>query len=284
MKFRNITVIGLGLIGGSLCRALLRSGISERITGIDAEKSVVEYASYNGFVNSATTSFMRGVSSSEIVVIATHVDSVVQIAHSIYKWIPDGCIITDVGSVKEVIVRGIESSIPENISFVGGHPIAGTENSGITSSDPDLFADKRVFLTPGKRTPPRAVERIAMMWEAAGSTVSEIDPKEHDEIFALVSHLPHAVAYSLVNTVISSGDLERLVGYAGGGFRDFTRIASSSPEMWKAIFMMNRDNLMEAVRLFKNSLGEIEEALESSDAEKLLEILSRVREAGIKQN
>lgn len=278
MRFNNISIIGLGLIGGSLCKALRNSGHVKKITGVDADKSVVDYALYNDFIDEGTTSFMRGVDVADIVVICTHVDTIVNIAEDILPIVPDGCVVTDVGSVKGEIVKRIEAFVPYGKFFVGGHPIAGTEKSGITNSDPKLYRGKRIFLTPTPSSGEQVVSEVREMWETAGGRVSEIDPAVHDRIFSLVSHLPHVVAYSLVDSVLSNSEVENTVEYAGGGFRDFTRIASSSPEMWKEILLMNRKNVLEAIKRFRKSFDEVEYALENSDEKALLDFLTRASE------
>lgn len=279
MKFNNIAVIGLGLIGGSLCRALKDSGRVEKVIGIDSDKSVIDYALYNEIIDGGTTSFMRGLGDSEIAVICTHVKSIPGVAEDIYTLLPDGCILTDVGSVKEKIVSDVESSLPDNLFYVGGHPIAGTENCGISNSDKALFRDKKVFLTPTSSTDSKALEKISNMWETVGSNIFTLSPGLHDSIFSLVSHLPHVVAYSLVNSVLMNSEVDDIFEYAGGGLRDYTRVASSSPEMWKEIFVMNRENVLHAIRGFKNSIEEIESAIESGDEKRLLAHLSRAAKA-----
>lgn len=278
MKFDNISVIGLGLIGGSLCRALRNSGQVGNVTGIDADKSVIDYALYNGFADSCTTSFIRGVDVADIVVICTHVDTIAEIAGDIQDLVPSGCVITDVGSVKGEIVRRVHTSLPQGIFFVGGHPIAGTENPGIRNSDAELFRGKRIFLTPVAENGEEHVEKVRDMWELAGGVVSEIPSDVHDRIFSLVSHLPHITAYSLVDAVSASSEVENIFEYAGGGLNDFTRVASSSPEMWKEILLMNRDNVLNAVKIFRKSLGNIESALEAGDEQALLDFLKKVSE------
>lgn len=281
MKFANISVIGLGLIGGSLCKALKKSGRVGKVTGVDSDKSVVDYALYNDFVDDCTTSFMRGVSKAEIVVICTYVDTIAGISEDIKDLVPGGCVITDVGSVKSAIVERVSAIMPEGKFFVGGHPIAGTERSGIQNSDPLLYRNKRIFLTPAETTDESAIERVREMWELTGGSVSTMPPDLHDTIFSLVSHLPHVVAYSLIDAVSArTEDVANIFDYAGGGLRDFTRVTSSSPHMWKEILMMNRDNVLKDIKNFRKSLKQMEEAIESDDGQSLLDFLSRASEQG----
>jgi len=272
-SINNISIIGLGLIGGSLCRVFKSSDEVSNVVGVDTDATVVNYAKDNGFVDQATCSLAKGVEEAELVVICTYVDSIAEIASELYDIVPEGCVITDVGSVKEDIVRRIDDTIGENIFFVGGHPIAGTENSGIQHAYPELFRGKNIYLTPSDNTDRTALEKVTEMWEKAGGTVSEIPPFVHDRIFAMVSHLPHVVAYSLINCVGSVKDIENIFQYSGGGLKDYTRIASSSPAMWKEIFGMNRKNVLDAIKSFRISMQEIENAIESGDSGKLLELL-----------
>lgn len=277
-RFNAITVIGLGLIGGSLCRALRSCGNVSKVVGVDKNPASVDYALEKGFVDQAVTSLSPEVEGAEIVVICTYVETIPEIAAELVKKVPQGCVITDVGSVKEEIVNRIEKTVDPGIYFVGGHPIAGTENSGVRYADTDLFRGKSIYLTTTENTDRSAFEKVKHMWENAGGMVSEINPGVHDRIFALVSHLPHVVAYSLVNSIGSVKDIENIFEYSGGGLRDYTRIAASSPGMWKEIFTMNRKNLLDAIGAFRKSLQEIENSIASDDSDKLLELLKEAVE------
>ncbi len=269
MEFEKITIVGLGLIGGSLAWALKKSKQVKTVVGVDPDKETVKYALGNGIIDEGSSDINEGVEGAEIVVIATHVGIIPDTAKSIFESATEGAIITDVGSVKSSIVKRIESDLPEKLHFVGGHPIAGTEHSGVKFADSNLFNARRCILTPTQKTETEAVNKISKMWEALGSQVYEMDPETHDHIFGIVSHLPHVIAFSLVNTVLNAKDNDELMDFAGGGLKDYTRVAASSPEMWTEIFKANKDQLLGAISKFKGTLKEIEQAIENEDFESL---------------
>ena len=274
MLFGKVTIVGLGLIGGSLAWALKESGEVRTVCGVDSDPGSVEYAIETGIIDEGSTDAAEAVPGAEVIVAATYVGSIADTVRSLIPHADDGALITDVGSVKAVIVRDVESFIPGRLGFVGGHPIAGTENSGVRNAILGLFSGKRFILTPTAITPGAAKEKIRALWKLVGSDVYEMDPDSHDRIFGLVSHLPHAAAYALVDAILSSGDPDTLLDFAGGGLRDYTRIASSSPEMWADIMTANRDNVLGALRQLKESLSKIESALEKGDRDALLKIFN----------
>ncbi len=275
MKFKKITIIGLGLIGGSLARALKESQEVETVFGIDSDKKSVQYAIDNGIIDQGSSDVTEGVPGAEIIVVSTHVGIIAETAKSIFPVLREGSIITDVGSVKSSIVKGIEHDLPDNIHFIGGHPIAGTENSGVLSADSSLFEGRRCILTPTEKTDIEAKSKVKSMWELVGSEVYEMDAETHDHIFGIVSHLPHIVAYSLINTVLNAQDSGELLEFAGGGLKDYTRVAASEPEMWAQIFKANKTHLLKAISMFKDSLQNIESAIERDDFETLMKELDK---------
>ena len=275
MQFKKITIIGLGLIGGSLARALKETGEVETVFGIDRDKESLEYALSKGIIDKGYSDINEGVPGAEIIVISTHVGIITDTAKSVFSVAAEGAIITDVGSVKSLVVKGIEPDLPKNLHFIGGHPIAGTENSGVKSADSKLFNGRRCILTPTEKTASEAIRKVTLMWQSVGSEVHEMDAETHDHIFGTVSHLPHLVAYSLMNTVLSAPDSEKLLEFAGGGLKDYTRVAASSPEMWVEIFKANKSHLLEAISMFKNSLGKIEDAIKSEDFDTLKKELDK---------
>jgi prephenate dehydrogenase len=272
MLFGKVTIIGLGLIGGSLAQALRESGEVRTVSGVDSDSDSVKYALENGIIDEGSTDVEEAVSGAEVIVAATYVGTIVDTIRLAVPHAEDGALITDVGSVKAGIVREIESFIPGRLGFVGGHPIAGTENSGVRNSDPALFRGKRCILTPADKTSPELKEKAGALWRLTGSEVYEMDPDAHDRVFGLVSHLPHAAAYALVDAILSSDNPDTLLDFAGGGLRDYTRVASSSPEMWVDIMTANRGNVLAALRQLGTSLSKIESALEKGDREALLKI------------
>ena len=278
MTFKKVAVVGLGLIGGSLAAALRNSGEVGEVFGVERDTESLRFALEGGIADAGSSEIGPGISGSEIVVAATYVDIIAGVAKEVSGFISPGTVVCDTGSVKTPIVREMEKG-PRNIRFVGAHPIAGRETSGIRESDPALFSGKRCVVTPVESTCPEALSMVKTLFSLVGSEVVEMDPESHDEIFSLVSHLPHAVAYSLVSAVASSGGKRDLFGFSGGGLADFTRVAGSSPEMWAGIFIENRDALLRAIRGFSGKLEEIEKALVSGNVEELVTLLREARDS-----
>jgi prephenate dehydrogenase len=224
------------------------------------------------------TEWAKGLLDAEIVVLATPVESIVELLPRVASWCQDKAIVTDVGSVKGSIVEEAERSLPSPGRFVGGHPIAGTENSGVDASFATLFVDRRTILTPTERTDPKALEKVRRLWEVVGSTVVLMDTDHHDRVMGFVSHLPHIVAYALVHTVYSEDQREgNLARFSAGGFLDFTRIASSHPEMWRDICLMNRDALLEALESYALTLDKLKELISAKDGQGLEEHFAQCR-------
>lgn len=279
MKFNKITIVGLGLIGGSLAKALKESNQVGTVVGIDTDEETIKYGFDTKIIDEGASSLNEVICDSDIIVIATYVGMIEDTAKSVFDIATDKTIITDVGSVKSSVVRGIEADLPFNLHFVGGHPIAGTENSGLRFADSNLFKDRRCILTPTERTNSEAKNSVKSMWELVGSHVYEIDPETHDHIFSIVSHLPHVVAYSLMNSVLDAQDAEQLLDFAGGGLKDYTRVAASSPQMWAEIFKANKDQLLSSISKFKSSLEDIENAIENEDLKALKSVLENAAAA-----
>lgn len=279
--FDKVAIIGLGLIGGSLAKAAKGENLFKKVVGIGRNEKNLKKGIDLGAIDSYTTNPAEGVSDVDLVVVATPPGVIVEIIKKVVPYVPDGCIITDVGSIKEEIVKGVERLIPndDNIYFVGGHPIAGTENSGIEAINPCLFIGHKCVLTPTSKTNRSALERIKTMWEKVGCKVISMDMTKHDNIFALVSHLPHVVAFSLINAIINMKDTkEDILSYSAGGLKDFTRIAASHPTMWKDIFLMNKENVLNSIAHFQSSLEEIKRAIAEEDSEKLVSEFQKSRE------
>lgn len=279
MTFKKVTVIGLGLIGGSLAWALKESKRVANVCGVDIDRESLDYALANNMIDSGSSEPEEGVSGAEIVVIAVRVGAITEVAKSIIPSLGQGTVLTDVGSVKLNIVNEMEELVPSGIHFVGGHPIAGTERSGVMSADRQLYRGKRVILTPTAKTHTAAKDKVSSLWKAAGTEIHELDPPTHDRIFGFVSHLPHLVAYSLIDTVLNADDSQALFDFAGGGLGDYTRIAASSPDMWTDIFEANKVNILKAIGEFKASLEKIETAIKNGDRDSLIEILTKVSRA-----
>lgn len=276
--FETMTVVGVGLIGGSLARVCKERGLVSRVVGLGRGQENLRKALELGVIDVLETDWEKGIRGAELVVLATPVESIVGLFPRLAPLCGDDTLVTDVGSVKGAIVEEAERTLPRPGLFVGGHPIAGTENSGVEASFASLFTDRKTILTPTERTCPEAVRRVRELWEEAGSNVVVMDRQNHDRVMGFVSHLPHIVAYALVHTVYSEDQKEgNLAGFSAGGFLDFTRIASSHPEMWRDICLMNRDALMEAVESFSLTLDKFRAMISTRDGPGLENHFDRCR-------
>ena len=264
----RLAVVGVGLIGGSFAIALREAGVVKTIVGIGRSKSNLEQALSLGIVDEIFYSVAEGVRNAQLVFISVPVCSIPTTVQEIATAISPGCIVTDGGSVKAEIVRKCESLLPPGCFFVGGHPIAGTEHSGAAAAFSTLYRGKRCILTPTNNTDPAALDIVSRLWEATGAVVCSMDPGRHDRILAEISHLPHVVAYALVHAVgITDAEGENVLSYTAGGFRDFTRIASSDPVMWRDIALMNREALLASIDGFSTSLAMLRQQIDGRDSE-----------------
>ena len=270
MAIDHLTVIGVGLIGGSFARAMREAGAVKKITGTDISRTNLEEALSLGICDEITQDSINAVKGAQLVFIAVPVCSTMEVVAKIAPFLPNGCIVTDGGSVKEMIVRGCEELMPPDCHFVGGHPIAGTEYSGPAAAIASLYRGNRCILTPTERTDREALKTVAALWGLTGADVCYMEPGHHDRIFAEISHLPHAVAYALVHAV-GTADVEgeNVLSYTAGGFRDFTRIASSDPLMWRDIAVMNRQALLKSIDGFSASMLELRKRIDAADKDGL---------------
>lgn len=275
----RLAVIGVGLIGGSLSLALKEAGAVGEVVGCGRGKPNLEKALELGAIDSYQRDPLEAVKGADVVFLATPVKTLELVMKRCLPGLKPGAIVTDGGSVKGDVVRKIEPLLPEGIHFVPGHPIAGTENSGVEAAFPNLYQGKRCILTPTANTDPDALKLIRQMWTVAGSEVVEMALEKHDKVLAAISHLPHMVAYSLVNAVGSYDHYEEnILEYSAGGFRDFTRIASSDPTMWRDIAETNREALLEMMEQFESSFSELKADIAEGNGEKLFEFFLRSKQ------
>ncbi|KAF0215985.1 MAG: prephenate [Geobacteraceae bacterium] len=275
----RLAIIGVGLIGGSLARALREKGEVGEVVGIGRGEANLKRAVELGVVDRYSFDPVAGVEGADLIFLATPVRSIAGIVARIAPALTPGCVVTDGGSVKGEIVAACEELMPPRTFFVGGHPIAGTENSGVEASFATLYRGKRCIITPTAKTDEQALQKVVRMWELAGSEVVLMDAAKHDRVVAAISHLPHMVAYSLVNAV---GGYDRfdegILRYSAGGFRDFTRIASSDPAMWRDIALMNREGILEMMDFFSRYFAELRTLVEKGDSRGLEEFFARSKE------
>ncbi|HEV8664222.1 MAG TPA: prephenate dehydrogenase/arogenate dehydrogenase family protein [Candidatus Methylomirabilis sp.] len=263
--FRRMAVVGVGLIGGSLAAACRKRGLVETLVGFDADGGALQEALALGLVDEAARDAAAAAAGADVVVLAAPVGALEALAAAIAPALAPAALVTDVGSVKGDLVRRLEARLPAG-RYVPAHPIAGRERSGPAAASATLFEDARCVLTPTPRTDRQALARIRRLWEGVGAVVELMDPEEHDDIFAAVSHLPHAVAYALMNAMLDlQADGRDVLPYSAGGLRDFTRVAASDPTMWRDIFLANRPALLDALRRFRAALARLEAALAAGD-------------------
>lgn len=269
--FPTLSIIGVGLIGGSLGLAVRKHKVAHRVIGIGRDRRKLDKALDLGAVDEWTTDIYHGVREADLVVVCTPVESIVEFVQQAALNAQPKTLITDAGSTKELIVKQVEADLKKHkssIDFVGSHPMAGSEKNGAEHSRADLFEGRAVIVTPGKRSSPDAVERIHDFWRAVGATVLQMSPAEHDRAVAAISHVPHVVASALA----AASPAESLP-LAAGGWLDTTRIAAGDPELWRQILAQNRGHVLKALAQFEKVLSGIRAALEQENDAKLLKLL-----------
>ena len=278
--FENISIIGCGLIGSSVFRALKKNGLAKTVITFDNNKSVSEIIKKENLSDRIVSSPEEAVSNADLVLISTPLSSFESAVDSIKKNLKLGSILTDTSSVKKGANAIIKKMNLKNISWVPSHPVAGTEKSGPGAGSPDLFKDRWTILTPDSEVKNSDIKKISLFWESMGSKVKIMSAEDHDRILSLTSHLPHVIAYNIVKTAM--GDDEKMkkdvIRYSAGGLRDFTRIAASNPIMWKDIFIDNSDLIIDGINKFSKSLDEFKKAITEKDSKKLLEIFEKSKE------
>ena len=277
---RRLAVIGVGLIGGSLARALRGADCVGEVVGCGRSAANLERALELGVIDRWSHDPAQAVAGADLVFVAVPLGTMGQVFGAIRDALAPDAVVTDGGSVKGSVVldaRAAFGQVPPRL--VPGHPIAGTERSGVDASFPELYQGRRVILTPLAETDPRAVERVTAMWEACGADVTLMEVAHHDEILAATSHLPHMLAFGLVDVLARMRENDEIFRYAAGGFRDFTRIASSDPVMWRDICIANREPLGAMLERFGDEMKDLADTIRSGDASHLLEIFARAKAA-----
>ncbi|MBI4936882.1 MAG: prephenate dehydrogenase/arogenate dehydrogenase family protein [Nitrosomonadales bacterium] len=277
-QFKKIIIFGAGLIGGSFALALRKAGMAGEAVGFGRSSATLEQAKHLGILDRIGTDVAAEVGDADIVLIATPVAQMADIFTRIAPHLGKHTVVTDGGSTKCDVVEAARRRLGAKVAqFVPAHPIAGAEKSGASAAQADLYQGKKVVLTPMPENTAEAVARVREAWEQCGAVVSELTPQQHDEVFAAVSHLPHLLSYALVHDLARRENRDLLLSFAASGFRDFTRIAASSPEMWRDICMANRNALLDELERYMEELGILHEALAEADAGKLEEIFSLAR-------
>ncbi len=278
MRIRRLAVIGVGLIGGSLALALRRAGVVDEVVGCGRGLENLQRARELGVVDRYTQDPAEAVSGADMVFLAVPLGAMAPVFRSLAGHLAEDAVITDGGSAKGSVIRDCRDAFGHLLpGFVPGHPIAGTENSGVEAAFPELYKNRRIILTPTVKTDAVALDRVETMWEATGASVTRMEVEHHDEVLAATSHLPHMLAYSLVDTLSRMKENDEIFRYAAGGFRDFTRIASSNPEMWRDICVANRQALSRVMDRYIQEMQQLAEIIRVGDAQRLEAIFSRAK-------
>jgi prephenate dehydrogenase len=276
----RLAVIGVGLIGGSFALALKGAGKVSHVVGAGRSRANLELARERRIIDAIAADAAAAARDADLVLVAAPVAQFARIFQEIGRSLAPGSVVTDAGSTKRDVVAAARSALGARIAqFVPGHPVAGAEQSGAAAALSSLFLDRRVVLTPLPENRPESVQRVEDAWKACGARITRLDPEEHDAVLAAVSHLPHLLAYALVHDIARRDNAGQLFAYAAGGFRDFTRIASSHPEMWRDICIANRDRLLQELGRYQAKLGTMEKLLQAADASGLEKLFAEAREA-----
>jgi cyclohexadieny/prephenate dehydrogenase len=277
--FERVALIGIGLIGSSLARVLRRDSPGTTIAACARRTETLDAVRRLGIADATTDDPAEAVAGADLVVLATPLSAYAEVAQRIASALKPGAILTDVGSVKESVLREIGPLVPAGVHFIPGHPVAGTEHSGPEAGFAEMFRDRWCILTPPPEADPAAVAAVTRLWELAGMRVVTMPADHHDKVLAMTSHLPHLIAYTIVSTAT---DLEEdlkseVIAFSAGGFRDFTRIAASDPVMWRDIFLRNREAVLEMLQRFSEDLTALQRAIRWGEADTLEERFTRTR-------
>ena len=277
--FKKVCIIGCGLIGSSIARAIKKNKLASKIVSSNRSSITNKKIIKLNIVDEASSDAKKIVKDSDLVIIATPLSSYKSVVLKIKNSIKNGAILTDVGSVKKEVISLIEKNIPKNISWISSHPIAGTEDSGAESGFAELFKNRWCILTPSNQAKNKDIKLLKIFWKKIGSKVDIMDAKQHDYILSITSHIPHLVAYNIVNTTLNVKKKREkdIIKYSAGGLRDFTRIAASNPVMWRDIFIQNRKNTSRMIDKFIRNIKNLKKAIKSKDGKKLEKIFTKTK-------
>ena len=278
--FKKVCIIGLGLIGGSIGLAMKRSKISNQIIGFARSNSTLKRAIELGLVDKVKDNLEDAVNDCDLIILATPLSTFKKLVEEMSPFLKKDCIITDTGSAKLSVIEDLRGILPNNVEFIPGHPIAGTEESGPDAGFAELFDNRWCILTPTEENSSNAIDLIKEFWESIGSKVEIMDPLHHDKVLAITSHIPHLIAFNIVGTANNLANVteKEVVKYSAGGFRDFTRIAASDPKMWSDIFTYNSEAVLEMLELFSNDLAKLKAAVIKKDSDLLFSNFEKTRE------
>jgi len=277
--FKKVCIIGCGLIGSSIARAVRKENLSAKIVSSNRSDSVNKKVIELKIVDDSNSDTKKMVEGSDLTIIATPLSSYEEVILKIKNSLKNGSILTDVGSVKENIIGLIEKNVPENVSWISSHPIAGTEESGPESGFSKLFQNRWCILTPSQKSKDKDIKLLETFWKKIGSKTDIMNAKQHDYILSITSHIPHLIAYNIVNTALNVQNKKEsdVIKYSAGGLRDFTRIAASNPIMWRDVFIQNKNNTSEMIDKFIENLEDLKTAIKNEDRKKLEEIFTKTK-------
>jgi len=277
--FKKVCIIGCGLIGSSIARAVKKNKLASKVVSSNRSDSTNKKIIKFKIVDEASSDTKKIVKDSDLIIIATPLSSYKNVVLKIKNSLKNGAILTDVGSVKQKTISLIEKNIPKNVSWISSHPIAGTEESGPESGFSELFRNRWCILTPSKQSKNQDIKLLTTFWKKLGSRVDIMDAKQHDYILSITSHIPHLIAYNIVNTTlkIQKKKDRKIVRYSAGGLRDFTRIAASNPVMWRDIFIQNRKNTSKMIDKFIENLKDLKKAIKNKNEKKLEKIFTKTK-------
>jgi cyclohexadieny/prephenate dehydrogenase len=277
--FNKVCLIGIGLIGSSMAHAIHAGQLARRISIYDIDPVAREIAAELKLGDEVCDTVAAAVTDADLTVVCVPAGAVADLAPELAKCLKAGSILSDVGSVKQAVVRDLGPHVPDKVHFIPGHPIAGTEHSGPRAGFAELFQGRWCILTPLPATDPKAIEQLQHLWEGMGSQVELMEPGHHDQVLAITSHLPHLIAYTIVGTAtgLEQSTQSEVIKFSASGFRDFTRIAASDPIMWRDVFLNNRDAVLEMLGRFTEDLTALQRAIRWGEGEKLQEWFTRTR-------
>ena len=277
--FKKVCIIGCGLIGSSIARAIKKNHLSNKIVSCNRSDSTNRKVIRLKIVDDSSSNIKKMVEESDLVIIATPLSSYKNVILKIKNSLKSGSILTDVGSVKKKVISLVEKNIPKNISWISSHPIAGTEESGPESGFANLFKNRWCILTPSNKAKNQDIKLLENFWKKIGSKVDIMDEKQHDYILSITSHIPHLIAYNIVNSTLKINNKKKhdIIKYSAGGLRDFTRIAASNPIMWRDIFIQNRKNTTKMIDIFIKNLKDLRKAIKNKDGKKLEKIFTKTK-------
>ncbi len=279
-QFDRIAIIGAGLIGSSVARAIKRAGAAGTLVTSDQNQNVLQESREIGFADEFTADAGEAVKDADLVIIAVPVGAMAAVGKVIAPALKEGAIVTDVGSVKEAVFKALDPILPKHAHLIPGHPVAGTEQSGPSAGFASLFDGRWCIITPPEGVDKAALNKLTKLWEAMGSTVEIMTAPHHDLVLAITSHVPHLIAYNIVGTASDLEEVTRseVIKYSAGGFRDFTRIAASDPTMWRDVFLNNKDAVLEMLGRFSEDLTALQRAIRWGDGDALYDLFSRTRD------